>query len=295
MQQVDELEAHTLLISAEDFSLDEFDDAALALIRDVSGAQEFVVVYGLRDPRRLIPSMWQQAVKWGLGRGEERLELAEASPALIERYRRSSELYLGGSTVALAEATLRPFIVPASHNSELCHRFLTAAGLDSAPLDAREPRARTNESIGYAQLRVLLELNRLAPIAVEPLDQDALLAREFVIRQLQETETAGGAIPIEPKLEARFDELRSYWTGLIERLPAVGDLADLCTKANDGGIVPTNSFLSAEVVLSGALVQAVRRANEVSAYAAEVAAARDWWRAKADDAVSRLAQARDPG
>lgn len=286
-RQALDIGAHKLLVSAEDFSLDDFDDVALKLLSDLSGAQNVVIVYGLRDPARLMPSMWQQAVKWGLGRGEAVQDFDEALPALIERYRRSAAFYLGRSLAVLPSAKLRPFIVPAARGPELHRRFWAAADLNRDCFDGGDGHHGANESIGYAQLRLLLELNRSAPICVEPLDKDALLAREFVLRQLQAIAPSSSAIPIGPELQSQFADLRGYWRSLVEGLAVTGDTSDLTSttieQPAEGDVV-----LSANEVLTGALRQAARQARETSAYAVEVAAARDWWRGQADETAERL-------
>lgn len=281
--------AHTLLLSAEDFSLDEFDEPAIGRLVSLTGATELVVVYGLRDPSRLIPSIWQQAVRWGLGKGEELQEFAAAAPKLIERYRMSSTLYLGGRASALSRADLRPFIIPTAPSETLFLRFLKAASIDVEGMDVGHGSAPANEGIGYAQLRLLLSLNRIMPILTQPLDRDALIAREFVLGQLQEQSVGPDPIPLTPAVEEQMEGLRAHWRELVAGLDVTGDIAELAgpRPQQRSGAIPND--LAPELVLSRALVKLAHYARDVACHSAEIADARDWWRGQAE----QMERARD--
>jgi len=286
--QADAQGAHTLLLSAEDFTLDEFEGPALDRLTSLLGADEVVVVYGLRHPARLIPSIWQQAVRWGLGRGEELQEFGVAAPRLIERYRRSSTLYLGRKVAALDHAILRPFIVPTAPGDAHLMRFLEAAGIDHRSLDFGHTSTPVNKSIGYSQLRLLLQLNRISPISVDPLDKAALLAREFVLAQLPRDSAEADSIPLTLAVEAELRDLAAYWRHLVQDLDLVGDIEEILTFTKAARPTRLSNDLAPELALSRALVELARYARDAVQYTSEVIQARDWWRSHADDAARRL-------
>ena len=81
LQQARHAEAEVLLVSSEGFS--HFDELVFAKLKSVVGDVPVTLVFGLRDPTRLVPSIWQEVVKSGFGAGEELLDLDDAINVLI--------------------------------------------------------------------------------------------------------------------------------------------------------------------------------------------------------------------
>lgn len=277
-----ESRAHTLLISAEDFTLPEFDEVAMAEVQSLVKPAGMTIIYGLRDPKQLIPSMWQQSVKWGLGRGEELLGLDEAVEQLSARYKASSLLYLKKTRNVAGVANIRPIIVPGHPSATLFRRFCLAACLPKLDFSDNDASS-TNGRISFSQLQTLLAINRASPIQLQPLDKSAILAREFLLKRLErELEEAGlDPIPLSEDLLEACDDLRRFWTELVAGLDYIGDLTDLASTPTPNARASRSAGDPVQL-LAGGMV-------ELAQYAADIAEARDWWR----DQAQSLSEARD--
>jgi hypothetical protein len=281
LEQARQAGAHTLLLSAEDFSHPRVDGAVLAELRRIFPTAHITIVYGVRDPCRLIPSLWQQAVKWGLGGGEEQLEFEDAAADLVDRYRRSADLYLKTARKALGPFTAKALVIPPSNGQAMFSLFAAACGLEEIDLDFTCSPTSANRSLGYSRLRLLLELNRAAPIPSAPLDRAALVAREFVVKQLHDETGPVDPLPMSEAVRALLAQFRRHLTELVATCDLVGDLADL-NGANEPGGVEDPGSVSPTAVLNSAMIKLAAYAHWAEDCAFHVSHDRDAWRERAE-------------
>ena len=156
--------AHTLFISSEDFCLDEFDAVAFAYLRKLIGGVPVTVVFAIRDPVQTMLSAWRHSVKWGVGSGEELLDINQAVAHLARRAAIRVSPYIDELKSGLGEVTIRLFTVPNFEQSAaMLARFAEAAELPD-PIHSQLCNAadfRLNPSLSYNELAILLQINRL--------------------------------------------------------------------------------------------------------------------------------------
>lgn len=295
--------AHTMLISSEDFTLQTFDEEAFVRLRRMLGNLELVVVFALRDPAATVCSMWQQAVKWGCGFGEEILEIDEAVPVIAARSHIRVIAYLERIKRWLAPVAVRLFTVPVNADAKvLVDRFLTAALLSSDDIKNSFFTLnfkKENNSLCYEQTIILLRLNQLL-YAEDPAASTypnngnpiRLVARDLILRTLRQFGTLGVS---RPSLSERScATLQCIHTDLIEWLrtrDVVGNLSDLDTWRPDEKLTVSADSAQNEVVpmlvrtlssLTNSTIADASRFNELLMYLAEVEDARDWWKHQAE-------------
>jgi hypothetical protein len=190
--------AHTLLVSSEYFTAFAdwgLESAAFCTLRNTLGDVPVTLVFGLRDPLAVVPSHWQQGVKWGVGEGEEALSLDAAIPILLQRSGILVRPFIELAMAHLAPVRVRFFTVPRRRDGrELLKRFGQAAGVHEPLLTrfADPEREIKNESLSEEDCRVLLALNKIlvAQDATrstfpERGSPDKLEARSVILERLQ--------------------------------------------------------------------------------------------------------------
>ena len=163
--------AHTMLLSAEDFSSEDFDAKAFALVRDALGDCQLKVVIGLRDPLAVVPSLWKQRVKVGLPKNikEDRnaplssMVLNKAVPILMQYAHVDLSLLIDRLRNGLGNFELCYFTVPGqTGDSELLKRFGHACELPETIFEGllNRPSLSLNRSLTDAQTAIMLRVNK---------------------------------------------------------------------------------------------------------------------------------------
>jgi hypothetical protein len=295
LRSAEHCNAHTLLISSEDFTLEFFERRAFAALRQVLADVPITVVFAVRDPVTAVPSMWQQAVKWGVGLGEEILDIDDAVPLILKRDRIQVLPYLETVQEALT-SDIRVFTVPSRAGVNLLlRRFAEAVALPSHLIDRfcdLGALQNANVGISYSQIQSLLRLNRIIH-ALDPIEaryprsgaENRLMAREAFLRCLPSDSKTD--IPLSPGSFALLINTRENiikW--LAQRPDLIGTEDDLISEPNAGSPpAPMDSSAAEDFVshhLVNALAMQTNRLSELYAYLSEVEKARDWWKATSE-------------
>ncbi|MFO1055867.1 MAG: hypothetical protein U1E53_02750 [Dongiaceae bacterium] len=295
--------ADTILLSSEAFVSGfvggDFDGPAFAHMRAILGDLPVIVVFGLRDPCRLIPSAWQQMVRSCSGNGEEYLPLERAAPIVAARPWIRVAPYVAGALGALQPMTLRFFTVPPRHDYQtLLRRFGEAATLPAPVVNricAQEPRI-ANEGLSALQAAIMLRINQCQRDA-DPEScrypgnarRDVVQWRTLILEVLGEARRDAGAAPtLGPaahEAATRIGEGIIEWIGTKQYFVA-GDLADLQSAEPPSGEPPPIDRQAVDAKALRLLLQASRlavtRQQSALAYLKEVEKARDWWHAQSD-------------
>ena len=285
---------HTLLISSEDFTLDAFDVVAFARLREIIGDLEFVIVFALRDPAAVVPSMWQQAVKWGCGLGEEVLHLDAAIPLIVSRPRIRVINYIEQVEAAFEQLDVRMFTVPPQHNLPLLlRRFADAAHFPSRFADEFSRTAITsqNQSLPVDDTALLLKLNQVLAqrdpfSSIYPRNgaPERLYIRGVILDILAEGRSSGSHRPLISVHSAAFiSEVRDQLLEWLKRRAVIGDLDDLSSSPAElsSSVVPHPSDRLVSLLVE-TIDRVSRNSEELRAYLCDLEAARDWWRGQAE-------------
>lgn len=284
--------AQTLLISSEDLTLLS-DRAALEFLKATLQDLEISVVFGLREPRALALSIWQQSVKWGIGIGEELLEVDDAISLILEKRLVCAPPYLE-LIEAVLNCRVRLFTVPAAINIPmLLERFAQATNLPDeirpAFLSAGHS-SQTNKSLSYRQIQTCLSLNRLLRLKF-PLSanypsnacEKNLLMRRAILSCLPSEEKT--QIPLKEITNCRLmkarDDLVNFVSGREGIYGTVDDLTT-CHEASLDYLPRSNDAQTLHSLLLDALAQQSGQLLDQHAYLREVEKARDFWKATAD-------------
>jgi hypothetical protein len=294
--------AHTLLISSEDFSLEDFDEPAWQRVLGLVGHLDVKVLFGLRDPTSIVIGMWKQAVVWGVGLGEEILSLDQAIPLIGKRRRIQVKPFADLMQRCVPSATFSYFSVPKQKDTNvLLARFCDAAGLpdEIRRLARHEPNAILNSSVSDRYIAVLLRLNILLYNADPegyryPANGDywKLRARKSVLDALAGHEL--GPAPMDAALSERSSKLLADLQSSVSDWAAsqalCGTLDDLRSDLPISALTERNASASADATLVTLAVQALQthilstseQIAGLQGYLAEVEQARDWWRQQAE-------------
>lgn len=295
-QAAEQYHAHTLLVSSEEFTLALFDEHAFAELRATLGELPVTVIFGVRDPLRTVPSAWQQSVKWGVGCGEELLQIDDAVPLISRGPHVQVIPYLEMVESAL-RCEIRLFTVPSHPSTEVLLRgFAYAADLHAevtAKLCASGRTEDANRRISYRYLRVLLRLNRLmaeeAPSESQypnSVSERRLLARQALLDVIPTEEEEDIPLSVESRvLLIGLRERIAAW--LMQRSETAEIAADLLAEPGEQGLpfaagsvgIPEDDLIS---LLARALGQQTDRIIKLHAYLSQVEQARDWWKSKSD-------------
>jgi hypothetical protein len=303
LAKAEEHQAHTILLSSEafvsGFVSGDFDAPAFAHLRAILGDLPVIMVFGLRDPCRLIPSAWQQMVRSCSGNGEEYLPLERAAPIVAARPWIRVAPYIANALGALQPITLRFFTVPPDRDQRtLVRRFGEAAMLPVPIVDrvcAQAPKI-ANEGLSGRQAAIMLRINQCQH-DVDPLScrypgnarPDVIRWRALILEMLEQARGDAGAGatlgPAAHEAAARIGEQIIEWIG-AERHFVAGNLADLQSTAPPSDEPPTIDSQAVEAEAIRLLLQAshlaVSRERSAVAYLHEVEQARDWWHAQSD-------------
>ncbi len=166
LMKADRAGAHTLLVSSEEFSSDAFDATAFLELRRRLTHVPVHVVFALRDPRRLVVSIWSHSVRWGLGSGEELLSLGDATPLIMTRRNVRVVDYLTPLEEVLQPVQINFLTVPRKINrTVLLERFeecceLPIGTIAGVPEDSTHQASSENAALPLRYLLVLLRINQ---------------------------------------------------------------------------------------------------------------------------------------
>ena len=290
--------AQTMLISSEDFSLEDFDELAWRRVGILTEHLAVKVVFGLRDPVNVVVSGWKQAVMWGVGLGEEVLDLDQAIPMISQRRRIQVKPFIELVKHCLPYATFGYFSVPTvKDTNSLLARFSGAAGLldNTLALTPQQSNTFGNVSLDERYVQALLRLNvvlyRADPEAYRyPAsgDDEKLLARKSLIDVLK-NELELDPLPPGADLSRRAFEMLAdlqvavaSWAASQTLHGTLEDLrSDSLARLRVQHVDPlANSTLV--MLLSRTLQKHIRGTSERMAtlqdYLSKVEEARDWWR-----------------
>lgn len=194
------------------------------------GDTELHIVYTVRDLGRQIPAAWQESIKQGrrwayrrflrrLGDGRTWFSRAFDLPAVLAAW-----------GAGLPPEHVHVVTVPRHRDpgsgDDLWHRFCRGVGID--PAWGPEESKRTNQSLGVAEAKVLLELNRRLERSTrrDPSYDDlirGLLAEEALVGR----DTRAVAVP--PRMQPWAERQAERWIEWIEAsgVDVVGDLDEL--------------------------------------------------------------------
>ncbi|HET8560442.1 MAG TPA: hypothetical protein VFL69_08000 [Marmoricola sp.] len=200
------------------------------------GDAEVHIVYTARDPARLLPSAWQEAVKQGRAmRFAKFLRRARAGRLWFARAFDMPSV-LGTWGAGLPPDRIHVVTVPRSGSDPdlLWHRF--CAALDIDPAWAPEVPKRRNESLGIAETQVLRLLNRR-------LEQRGDHRYRHVVKDLiaQQALARRASLPVRlpPDQHEWVAGLASGWIDWAKDagVHVIGDLDDLRPQAPDPEVV----------------------------------------------------------
>jgi len=305
--------AQTLLLSSEDFSSEDFDRAAFRHLRRRLGRLPIEVVFALRDPRRLIPSIWSQSVKWGIGSGEELLSLEDAAPVIMQRPSVQVFDYLAVIESSLEPERINLLTVPRKMDRGVLHRrFAQACGLSLDTIDgiAATQVSTDNTALPLRDILLLLSINQAqgsnhTPHSVEAANPPAnsIEIRRRLLDLLQTTNAEKGPGRVELP-----QEVRPLATDLAQRIvtwvkarnfPVSGDLGDVFdehvvfderSSASDQPPLPEAQLDKAALFYLAKIASDLENERlDAVRYLLEVEKAREHWREK-EKAISYLAQ-----
>lgn len=294
--------AHTLLVSSEDFCLGEFGAKAFAQLGEVTAGIPVNILFAVRDPARVVPSVWQQSVKWGIGSGEQLLDFDDAVPLVLRRDAVRVVPYLEQMRAGLKAAELSLFTVPeTSSASELLSRMCIAAGFtdELRSLLCAAALRNTNQSMSYDQLLILLQINRLEfecdPAAFSvPQFPDPLrsVVRSAVIAALHRANLTitQRSVPLTRNARELIDPVRADIVEWLHGHDVVGGLQDLGQvpamwqpdEPSTESLQDIRAVAMALHTMSQSLLRAHRDNERARSYLTEVERARDWWHDQSD-------------
>ncbi|HEY3534667.1 MAG TPA: hypothetical protein VGK60_03805 [Pedococcus sp.] len=232
------------------------------------GPGEVHIVYTARDPARLLPSAWQEAVKQGRGmRFAKFLKRARAGKVwFMQAFDLPS--VLGSWGASLPPERLHVVTVPRSGSDPelLWRRFCQALQVDPGWGPAK-PRRR-NESMGIPETQLLRLLNRRLRKALPDRDYRHRHVVKNVIAQQALATRRSDPVRLPPKAHGWVTEMAERWVewARTSGVDVVGDLDDLLPAVPDpdhGWVDPdrirSRAFRDAAL---DALVAAVREAAE---------------------------------
>ena len=199
------------------------------------GPAEVHIVYTARDPARLLPSAWQEAVKQGRGmRFAKFLKRARAGKVwFMEAFDLPS--VLGSWGASLPPERLHLVTVPRSGSDPelLWRRYCEALQIDPgwAPTKPR----RSNASMGIPETQLLRLLNRRMRKALPDRDHRHRHVVKNVIGQQALAQRASAPVRLPPSAFGWVTEMAERWVTWAQEsgIEVVGDLDDLRPVAPD--------------------------------------------------------------
>jgi hypothetical protein len=232
------------------------------------GPGEVHIVYTARDPARLLPSAWQEAVKQGRGmRFAKFLKRARAGKVwFMQAFDLPS--VLGSWGASLPPERLHLVTVPRSGSDPelLWRRFCQVLQVDPG-WGPTEP-LRRNESMGIPETQLLRLLNRRLRKALPDRDYRHRHVVKNVIGQQALARRPSDPVRLPPKAYGWVTEMAERWVEWAQKsgIDVVGDLDDLLPAAPDPDArwvdpdrIRSRAFRDAAL---DALVAAVREAAE---------------------------------
>jgi len=296
--------AQTMLISSEDFSLEDFDEPAWHKVNSLTEHLDVKVVFGLRDPTSIVVGGWKQAVVWGVGLGEELLDLDQAIPLISRRRRIQVKPFIELVKRCLPSATFGYFSIPiVKDTNSLLARFFRAASLPDHALAHTLQKSNPIMNVSmpdryvYLFLRLNVILQGADPKAYSyPTNGDykKLLIRKSVIDAMNGHELGLGpittGIPLSKRSCKILADLQASVLSWAESQTLYGTLDDLRSDS----LIATLRVQHADPLADATLVTLVTKALEthvggtseqvatLQGYLSKVEEARDWWRDRSD-------------
>jgi hypothetical protein len=291
--------ADTLLVSSEDFSYLVGDH--LRLLRGLIDRYPITLVAGVRDPVRLLPSSWRQAVKWGYGWGGiENLTLDAAIPILadfpqlrIAQFMHELEKWLSPQSVGVFT------IVEGMPSEQMVRRFGQACNFGDDAISAiiSAGVSDRNASLGDWKVATLLALNQFLQnfetTGAPSSDEFRLNLREFLVKQLDSyPDRSAFRIGVTRHSAGILVALREEAQHWVARRPHVGSLEDLDSglpELVDNAGAGAGATAHDVVLLTWqVLTSAWHEFLQASDYLQAVKEGREWWRSQAERSAAEL-------
>ena len=224
-----------LVVSSENLAHvrdDEIDGACV-----LGGRVDVEIVVGVRRLDALLPSLWQEGVKWG-----RQWPFGEAVGQLLDEDRVRILPMLDRWTAAVEPHAVHALAVPAGPDATMLLRFVAEVlGCEAGTLTDAAPSGAVNASLSWLHAEVL----RGVSATIDPTgDQSSLLRRQQVLHQLiplvppTATTTVRPVVPTA--LRSMLDDVqRETRIGLDERGVIVhGELPVMASSVDGAGSGP---------------------------------------------------------
>lgn len=162
-----------LLVTTENFSMVLPEE--IEPVRSALADLEVELVIGFRDPVRLLPSLWQEGVKWGRVRG-----LEESVPELMTDRRIDLLALVDLWAEATSASDVHVVVVPGSGTVETVANFAAALGVPVEVLGSAAA-GRVNASLSWVHTEAI----RRVTSSLDPFElQSSLVERQYLAQFL---------------------------------------------------------------------------------------------------------------
>ncbi len=216
--------AATVVVTSENFS--QVGDAEVAAVEPVLASVDVTILCGLRDPVALVPSLWQEGIKWS-----RQWSLDEAAPQLLADDRVRLFPVLERWRAATGAVGVGAVVVPGHGPANALDGLADAIGVDRSTFDPWASGV-ANPSLSWVHAEAI----RAVSIAMDPTDSRSTLVERQRMAQalasypLADLDTAPPSLTADSVVAAR-----DFRTQLVERVGAadVALYGDLTTLAAD--------------------------------------------------------------
>ncbi|MEO1057766.1 MAG: hypothetical protein AAFY28_12700 [Actinomycetota bacterium] len=229
----------TLIVTSENFS--QVGDAEVAAIEPLLADVDVTILCGLRDPVALVPSLWQEGIKWS-----RQWSLDEAAPLLLGDDRVQLFPVLGRWRAAAGATNVGAVVVPGHGSASALDGLAAALEVDRATFESWSSGV-ANPSLSWVHAEAI----RAVSTAMDPTDsRDTLVERQrmaqsFAGYPLTELDATPPSLTADTAAAAQHQRTR-----LIERIGPSdvtlhGDLTMLAADARAPATPPGDDAIAA--------------------------------------------------